>query len=205
MKRAALLSQARQISLPDLARQIISGSYTPGIHDVVLVEKCGELEFCIESYAGCHEVLAERYVEIKRLREAIENASEYLMMTEQLDGLHILEVVRNMQEALSTKTEAVNVGTPGHCDHGLDWDKKRNARDKEIERLRDELRDWMAKFYSLWINTSKYVEDFAPASIHPIYQKMADEVEKKFKEALSNGHNTPAISKTVGQNEIGEE
>jgi len=129
MNRDALLSQARQIPLPDLASQVISGSYTPGVHDVVLVEKCGELEFFIESYAGCHEVLAEQYVEIERLREALHPFAV------QADG----------------------------------YDPPENDDDCEPA---------FASFFS--------VGDL-----------------RRARKALSTGHNTPAIFKTVGQNETG--
>ena len=40
MNREELVKQANEMPLGDLAKQVVSGSYTDGIHNAVLIERC---------------------------------------------------------------------------------------------------------------------------------------------------------------------
>ena len=43
-EREIMLDEVREIDTETLARQVIGGSYTPGLHDVVLLERCKEID-----------------------------------------------------------------------------------------------------------------------------------------------------------------
>ena len=42
MTRSELTAAAQAMPLLDLAKQVVHGSYTPGVEDVVLLERCGD-------------------------------------------------------------------------------------------------------------------------------------------------------------------
>jgi len=44
MNRDDLVKQVEQMPLGDLAKQVVSGSYTDGIHNAVLIQRCIESE-----------------------------------------------------------------------------------------------------------------------------------------------------------------
>lgn len=42
--REDLLKQAEAMQLADLAKMVVNGSYTPGVHDVVLISACEKID-----------------------------------------------------------------------------------------------------------------------------------------------------------------
>ncbi len=54
MIKADLLKSAHDKPLSELAKQVIQGVYTPGVEDVVLIERLEEMEKC-DGYSGLRQ------------------------------------------------------------------------------------------------------------------------------------------------------